>query len=257
MKSSKAKLIVANWKMNPETSEKAKAIASDMARGSRAFGSIKLVLCPPFVFLGDVAKAVSVSKKVALGAQDVFIGKGAAHTGEVSPEMLKGAGVKYVIVGHSERRAEGETDEIVREKLSGALACGLKVIVCVGEKERNEHGDQFKEVKRELESALFKLPRKFVKNLIIAYEPVWAIGKSEKEAMKPEELHEMAIFIKRVASDLLGKAGIEKILILYGGSVTHTNAKEIVEKGNVDGLLVGRESLKTKEFIELVKEVGK
>ncbi len=192
-----------------------------------------------------------------MGAQDVFIGIGVAHTGEVSAEMLKGAGVKYVIIGHSERRAVSDTDEIVREKLFGTLKDGLKVILCVGEKERNEHGVQYPEIKRQLESALLKVPKKFMKNLVIAYEPVWAIGKSEKEAMKPEELHEMTIFIKRVLSDLLSKAEIEKVAILYGGSVTKNNAQEIIEKGNVDGLLIGRESLKAENFIELVKEIGK
>ena len=257
MKNSKTKLIVANWKMNPESVEEAKEIAAEIARKSRGFGSVKVIMCPPFLFLSDVAKAVSASKKIILGAQDVFIGTGAAHTGEVSAEMLKTVGVKYVIIGHSERRAVSDTDEIVREKLFGALKDGLKVILCVGEKERNEHGIQYPEIKRQFESALIKLPKKFVKNLVIAYEPIWAIGKSEKEAMQPEALHEMTIFIKRVVSDILGKSEIEKIAILYGGSVTKNNAKEIIEKGNVDGLLVGRESLKTEHFVELVKEIGK
>lgn len=250
------KLIAANWKMNPETAEEARAIALALNKKAGKFGKAKLVICPPFLFLGEVAKALS-SKKIALGAQDLFVGAGVSHTGEVSAEMLKSAGVKYVIVGHSERRALGDTDEAVRAKLFGALEDDLKAILCIGEKERNHHGSQFEEIQSQIESALGKLPRKFVKNLSIAYEPVWAIGKSDKDAMKPAELHEMTIFIKRVISDLLGKKEIEKVSIFYGGSVTKNNAKEIVEKGNVDGLLIGRESLKVENFLELIEEVGK
>jgi len=257
MKTSKTKLIVANWKMNPESLDNAKAISSEIARYSKGFKSAKVVICPPFIFLNEVAKTISASKKVLLGAQDVFAGQGAAHTGEIGPEMLKKSGVKYVLIGHSERRAVSDTDEIVREKLFTVLKEGLKVILCIGEKERNHHGSQFEEIQKQIESALTKLPKKFAKDLVIAYEPVWAIGRSEKEAMKPDAIHEMTIFIKRVLSDLLGKNEIEKISILYGGSVTKGNAKAIIEKGNINGLLVGRESLKVEDFAELVKEIGK
>jgi len=257
MKISKTKLVVANWKMNPESLDKARMISSEITKHAKIFGSVKLVICPPFIFLNEVAKTISGSKKVFLGAQDVFAGQGVAHTGEIGPEMLKKAGIKYVIVGHSEKRAVSDTDEIVREKLLAVLKEGLRVILCVGEKERNHHGSQYEEIQRQIESALGKLPRKFVKNLVIAYEPVWAIGRSEREAMRPEELHEMTIFIKRVISDLLGKNEIEKVLILYGGSVTKGNAKNIVEKGNVNGLLVGRESLKVSDFADLIQEIGK
>ncbi len=248
-------LIVANWKMNPEKEEEAKSIVSLINKKVRTFGKVKLVICPPFIYLAAVQGLISKSKKIYLGAQDVFVGTGVAHTGEVSGDMLKGTGVKYIIVGHSERRATLDTNEIVREKLFGALKDGLKVILCVGEKERSDMGVQYAEVKLQLESALTKLPKKFLKNVVIAYEPVWAIGKSEKEAMKPEQLHEMSIFIKRVVGDILKTKEIKKLIILYGGSVTKNNAKEIIEKGNVDGLLIGRESLKVENFLELIKEV--
>ncbi len=248
-------LIVANWKMNPEKEEEAKKIASLISKNARHFGRVKLVICPPYIYLSTVASVISKSKKIYLGAQDVYIGDGVAHTGEVSGEMLKSAGVKYVIIGHSERRAMLDTDEVVKVKLFGALKDGLKVILCVGEKDRNANGDQYNEVKKQLESALTKLPKRFLVNLIIAYEPVWAIGKSENEAMKPEELHEMSIFIKRVISDILKTKDIKKLSILYGGSVTKNNATEIIKKGNVSGLLIGRESLKAENFLELIKEL--
>lgn len=249
------KLIVANWKMNPETLEEAKAIVGEVSKKSKKFKSAKIVLCPPFIYLSEVERMVSSHKNISLGAQDIFIGEGASHTGEISPEMLKSTGTKYIIVGHSEKRALQDTDEIVHEKLFGALKNNFKVILCVGEKERGDHAGQYHEMKGQLESAFFKLPKNLIKNVIIAYEPVWAIGKSEKEAMKPEELHEMAIFIKKIASDVLGAKYVEKLQILYGGSVTKNNAKEIIEKGNVNGLLVGRESLKTENFLELIAEL--
>ncbi len=248
-----AKLIIANWKMNPETKEQAEHIASEIRAKTKGAKS-KVVMCPPFVYIHEVAEKISGAKNIMLGAQDVFQNAGSAHTGEVSPEMLKSAGVKYIIVGHSEKRAAGDTDEVVREKLFTALK-KFKAILCVGEKERNTEGEYFSEIQYQLKSALTKLPKMFVKNLVIAYEPVWAIGKSEKEAMKPHELAEMVIFIKRVVSDILKIKNPKKIMILYGGSVTAGNAKNIIEGGNVSGLLVGRESLKAEEFSELVKEL--
>jgi len=250
-------LIVANWKMNPESKEKAKAIVSEIESKIKKVKSVRVVICPPFVFLNEVAKSISSSKKLYLGAQDLFIGEGVSHTGEISPKMLKNAGAKYIIVGHSEKRELSDNDEMVREKLLGALKEGFKTILCVGEKERDAHGKYYQFLKNQLESALTSLPKKFIKNLIIAYEPVWAIGKSEKEAMKPEQLNEMAIFIKRVVSDTLHYKEINKLPVLYGGSVTFGNGKDIVEKGNVNGLLVGRESLEAEHFFKLIKEISK
>ncbi len=249
------KLIVANWKMNPESPEKAKAIVSEIESKIKKLKSVRIIICPPFVFLNEVAKEIAGLKKIYLGAQDLFIGQGVSHTGEISPEMLKHSGVKYIIVGHSEKRELSDTDEIVREKLLGTLKNGFKAILCVGEKERDGQGKYYQVLKNQLESAIHGLPKKFIKNLIVAYEPVWAIGKSEREAMKPEELNETVIFIKRVISDTLHYKEIEKILVLYGGSVTFGNAKNIVERGNVNGLLVGRESLKVENFLELIKEI--
>ena len=249
------KLIVANWKMNPSSADKAKEIIAGIKKESKSFGDVRLVICPPFVYLNEVSNAISSSKKLILGAQDVFVGLGVSHTGEVGVDLLKKAGVKYIIVGHSERRATLDSDEVVKAKMLGALKENFKVILCVGEKERDEHGNHYHEIKRQLEDAIIKLPKKFIKNLVIAYEPVWAIGRPENEAIKPDQLHEITIFIKRLISDTLGAEAVKKVKILYGGSVTKNNFKEIVEKGNVDGLLIGRESLKVENFVELIKEI--
>ena len=249
------KLIVANWKMNPESMGEAKKIMAEIKNKSKSFGNARLVVCPPFIFLNEVFKIISSSKKILLGAQDVFVGQGVAHTGEIGSKLLKKAGVKYIIVGHSERRKTLDTDEIVKEKMLGSLKEGFKTILCIGEKERNEFGDYYNEIKKQLEDAIKKLPKKLIKNLIIAYEPVWAIGKRESEAIMPEQLHEITIFIKRLLSDILGAKEMKKVIILYGGSVTKNNFKEIIEKGNVGGLLIGRESLETKNFVEMLKSI--
>ena len=249
------KLIVANWKMNPGSAEKAKEIASEINKKFKSSDDLQLVICPPFIFLNEVSKIISQSKNIILGAQDIFVGQGESHTGEVGIKLLKSAGVKYVLVGHSERREALDTNDVVKEKMMGSLKEGLKVILCVGEKERNEHGDHYHEVRKQIENAIIKLPKGLIKNLIIAYEPVWAIGKPENEAIKPDQLHEITIFIKRLVSDILGAKEVGKVKILYGGSVTKNNFKEIIEKGNVDGLLIGRESLKINNFLELIREI--
>ena len=249
------KLIIANWKMNPKSAEAAMETITNIYKQSKVFGSAYLVVCPPFIFLNEVGKVISASKRISLGAQDVFIGEGVSHTGEVGVDLLKKAGVKYILVGHSERRISLDNDQLIKEKMIGSLKNGFKVVLCVGEKERNEHGDHYNEIKKQIEFVLIKLSKKLIKNLIIAYEPVWAIGKSEDEAIKPSELYEITIYIKRIINDILGEKSVKKIKILYGGSVTKNNAKEIIEKGNIDGLLIGRESLKVNNFIELIKEI--
>ena len=249
------KIIVANWKMNPASVDRAREIVIEINKKSKNFGDINLVVCPPFVYLNEISKIISSSKNIILGAQDVFVGQGVSHTGEVGISLLRAIGVKYVLVGHSERREILDSDDVVREKTRESLKAGLKVILCVGEKDRNEHGDHYREVARQLENAITKLPKKLIKNLTIAYEPIWAIGKPESEAIKPEQLQEMTIFLKRVLSDSLGAKEMSKVKILYGGSITKNNFKEIMEKGNVDGLLIGRESLKVSNFLDLIREI--
>jgi triosephosphate isomerase len=249
------KLIVANWKMNPESIKEAKDIVLKLKKNANKFSNHRLVVCPPFIFLNEISSLISSSKKILLGAQDVFVGDGVSHTGEVGIEQIKKAGAEFVIIGHSERRNILDSEDIIKEKAVESLKSGLKVILCVGERNRNEHGDYYAEVKKQIEDVVAKTPKKLINNLIIAYEPIWAIGKSECDAMRPDELHEMSIFIKRLIGDLLGMKEINKIKILYGGSVTKNNAKDILDRGNVDGLLIGRESLKIDNFIELIRGI--
>jgi triosephosphate isomerase len=246
-------LIVGNWKMNPETVEKAKEIFRETQRAAKELKNTKVVICPPFVYLSDLEKINT--GPVVMGAQDVFWEKSGSFTGEISPGMLKKEGEGYVILGHSERRGLGETDLVVSKKINAALKIGLRVILCVGEKTRDEHGEYLHFLRSQIINSIGKLQKRYLAKLVIAYEPVWAIGKGEAEAMKPEDIHIMTIFIKKVLGEIYKSPKILEIPILYGGSVSHNNAKEIVTLGEVQGLLIGRESLNPKKFGELLKNV--
>lgn len=165
--------------------------------------------------------------------------------------MLNDLGVTYVIVGHSERRMRGETDELISKKVNVLLEAGMNTILCVGEKERSENGAHLDFLKEQIKNSLNKVSKKNISKLIVAYEPVWAIGA--KEAMSPENIYEMTIFVRKVLSDIYGHDQAISTPVLYGGSVNFRNALDIFVKGQVDGLLVGRESVNSDGFTELLK----
>ncbi len=244
-------LVVANWKMNPRTILKAKDIFSGTKKITKTLKNTKVVVCPPFVYLSDLEKLND--SPVVLGAQDVFWEKEGSFTGEISSGMLKQEG--YVIIGHSERRELGETDEMVSKKIISAIRSGLKPILCIGEKERDYHGEYLHFLRTQIINSLGKLQKKYLVNLLIAYEPIWAIGKKEGKAMKESDIHETSIFIKKVLADIYDKKNALFVPILYGGSVGKDNARNIIKKGEVQGLLVGHESLSVKKFSELLKNV--
>lgn len=248
-------LVVGNWKMNPETAEKAKEIFLGIKKETKALKNTRVVICPPYVYLSDLEKNNSGggSSSVILGAQDMFWEKSGSYTGEISGGMLSGEG--YVILGHSERRELGETDEMIAKKIVSAIKSGLKPIVCVGEKERDPHGDYLHFLRAQIINSLGKLPKRLLDKIVIAYEPVWAIGKSEEEAMKPGDIHETSLFIRKVLAEIYEQKIAVAVPIIYGGSVNHNNAKEMIVSGEVQGLLVGRESLNAKKFGELLKNV--
>ena len=235
--------------MNPQTVEEAKRIATSVKKVSLKTKKIETIVCPPFVY----AHLIKPVDTFSLGLQDVYFEQAGSFTGEVSAEMVKSVGARYVIVGHAERRKMGETDEVVAQKLNAVIDAGLSPILCVGEKTRDEHGDYLAVLKAQIVASLGKLARKEVKNLVIAYEPLWAIGASS--AMTPADVHETALFIKKVLSDTYGQEYALAVKILYGGSVTFKNAKDIVALGQVDGLLVGRESVNPEGFNLILKEI--
>ncbi len=246
------KIIIANWKMNPSTLKEARLIFGGTKQAAAKLKNVETVICPPFLYLHEL---MPKGGKLRMGAQDVFWDdKKTSYTGEISAKMLKDAGAKYVIIGHSERREHlGETNETVNKKIKNALKSGLKVVFCVGEKERNSECDYLRFVREEIETGLKGVPRKLVKNLIVAYEPVWAIGKSGKNAADPEDVSRMVIYVRRTLMPVTGKDWAKKIPILYGGSTDAKNAEGFLRRAGVRGLLVGHQSLIPKSFGEILK----
>ncbi len=246
------KLVVGNWKMNPPTLKEAKKVIRMTRNAASELVNTEVAPCPPFVFI-----SACISNKnpdsFHIGAQSVSVDEGGAHTGQVSAGMLKDLGVKYVIVGHSEERAAGDTDQMVSRRIQSALASHIKVIVCVGEATRDESGVYLETLKNQIKNSLANIPENQAKNIILAYEPIWAIGSSE--AMMPSQVFEMSLFVKKAFSDVFGHDPAMKVPVLYGGAVNYRNAADIVSIGKVDGLLVGRESFNVTGFPDLLKAV--
>ena len=251
-KDMKKKIIVGNWKMNPIALKEAMKIFSSVRRTASKLSSTHVVICPPLLYVQKFASSRAVSP-ISIGAQNVFFEEQGHFTGEISSSMLKNIGVNHVIVGHSERREMGETDEIISKKVQAVLEMGIHPILCVGEKERDVHGLYLDVLKSQIKNSLAKTTKKLIGQVIMAYEPVWAIGA--KEPMDPAIIQEMAIFVRKVISDMFGHENAMKTLVLYGGATNFRNASDIINLGKVDGLLVGRESVNVPGFVELLKAV--
>lgn len=240
------KLIIGNWKMNPENFRAAERLARSTAKAVRA-AKADVVVCPPHPFLG-----MKLPKALRLGAQDLSSEKDGAHTGDVSSRMLSSMGVRYVIVGHSERRASGDTQETVNKKMKNTLSAGLVPVLCVGEEVRDDHSHYLHVIREELKSALKGIPKDTLTRVIVAYEPVWAVGRSAAGVLSPEDALQMNIYIRKVFADLAGEIAAKKLKVLYGGSVDAKNAGGFLTEGRMDGLLVGRASLDAKQFGAIV-----
>ncbi len=246
-------LIVANWKAYVEDVAKAKKLFSLSKRLSKNTKH-KLVLCPAAPHLGILA--ANNTSKVALGAQDVSLSTGGAATGEVTAKMLGKLEVSYALVGHSERRAKGETDAEVSEKIQHLLAQDVTPILCIGERERDAGAEYLSFVRAQIAAALTPLTQKERMELVIAYEPVWAIGKSAADALPEHELMEMVLYIRKVLGEYLpGKAPL-KTSILYGGSAEPGNARSLAGGTGIDGFLIGHASVDAMMFEELVEAVS-
>ncbi len=260
-------IIIANWKMNPATQKEAKQLFDGVKKGIKNT-KIDVVICPPFVYLEEISG-------LTLGAQDVFYKEKGAFTGEISPQMLKDLRVEYVIVGHSERRRYfGETDETINKKIKAVLDSKLKPIFCVGE---NEGEDKQTVVERQIAEGLKDISRDSLKNIIVAYEPVWAISSSptnfesrqgrgdmssklnsklvgdKVKNCSIDETMKSILLIRKTLSNLFSRQLADKMPILYGGSVTSKNSAQYLKDAGVDGLLVGGASLDAVEFSEIVK----
>lgn len=244
------KFIVGNWKMYPRSLTEAKEIAAEIrgiARKAVAKG-VQPVLCPPAVFLSSL---IGSTNALQFGGQNAAaLGEGPL-TGEISPVQLASLGAKYVILGHSERRALGETDAEVSAKVIAAVKAGLMVILCVGEKERDHDGRYFVAVANQLRASLEGFPESKSAYLMIAYEPIWAIGVNATHPATPRDHQEMSMLLRRTLAELFGKQKGFHIPLLYGGSVDPKNAQSFLDIG-ADGLLVGRASLRAKDFALII-----
>ena len=242
-------LIAGNWKMNG-LSKDGLELAKGVAAESKGFESCDFLICPPFTLLASAKKALRGSK-VALGAQDVHFAEKGAHTGDISPLMLKDLGCKFVIVGHSERRTDhGESSELVCQKAKAAHDHGLTAVICIGETDAERTAGKTIEVCTK--QILASVPEKSTyRNTVIAYEPVWAIGSGKTPT--PAEVEEVHAAVRKVLAKKLSKAQAAKMRILYGGSVKPNNAAEFLGLEDVDGALVGGASLKVADFIAIAK----
>lgn len=243
--------VVANWKMNPMTFAEAKQFFRAVNKNMKPSKSVEVVICPPFVYLNSQF-AVHSSQFLRLGAQDCFWEQKGAFTGEISPPMLKNLGCEYVIVGHSERRRHlGETDEMVHRKLNAVLAAKMRPILCIGETaEERERGFTHRVLQKQLMAGLRGIKKSVLEKIILAYEPVWAIGTGN--ACSFEEAEKALHFIRRLLKTM-GGVHIAKFLpILYGGSVNSLNAAGYVKQATFQGLLIGGASLDPVEFIKIV-----
>lgn len=249
------KLIVGNWKMYPSTIKDAKAKFTEIKKTANTLRNVQTVICPPFVYVSELKK-LATGHRCTVGAQNAWHENEGAFTGEVSTEMIKSIGAQYVILGHSERRAMGETDELINKKVLAAIKSELTVVLCVGERERDQDGVYMKFISEQLKRALSGVQKKDVTKIVIAYEPIWAIGKHAAHAASPDDALEVSILIKKTLTDLYGKDA-SVISILYGGSVDEKNAWEFLIKSQVDGLLVGRASLDSKVFSEILMSAEK
>ena len=243
--------IAGNWKMNLNRGQSLSLVQS-LVESLRGVSDVDIAVCPPAVYLGELGKALHATN-IGLGAQNVNSKAEGAYTGEISCSMLKDVGCRYVILGHSERRAiYGETDSMVNEKLHAVLAAGLTPIVCVGETlEQREAGQTQQVVRSQCIGSLAGLTEDQMLKTVLAYEPVWAIGTGKTAS--PAQAEEVHKDIRSLLETQFSVGTAQKIIVLYGGSVKADNAQELLSEPNIDGALVGGASLKQDSFEGIIK----
>ncbi len=247
------KIVAGNWKMNLDLDEGLKlAGAIDKYFAEKPAEKGQVIICTPFIHLAGAA-GILKHGKIALGAQNCASEASGAYTGEISPWMIKSTGAQYVIIGHSERRSYyNEDDKILNKKTLLAINTGLKVIFCIGEVlNERESGNHFIVVRRQLEEGLFPLTEEQMDSIVIAYEPVWAIGTGLTAS--PEQAQEMHKYIRELLKGKYGNECAKKMPILYGGSCKPSNAAEIFSQPDVDGGLIGGAALKKEDFTAIVE----
>lgn len=247
------KVIAGNWKMNNNLGESIN-LASELKTKLPELGENQVIICPPFTSLESVKEIIKDSA-IELGAQNMSEQDSGAFTGEISAEMLKSVGCEYVILGHSERRTiYKESDELINSKVKKALEAGLKPIFCIGETlEERESGVTNNVVKRQVTNGLKDISETSLTQIILAYEPVWAIGTGKTAS--PAQAQEVHKFLRDLIAEIYSETAAHNIIIQYGGSVKPDNANELLSQADIDGALVGGACLKSGSFIDIIKSV--
>lgn len=247
------KIVAGNWKMHHSYHEAVACFATLYEHREEFPAGVEVIVFPPDLYIREFSKKLHLSDHLSVGAQNCFYQTEGAFTGEISPAMLKSVGAKYCIVGHSERRTLfGETDEIVMKKVHSAINVSLSVVLCCGEPlEVREDQSHFAWVERQIKAALFDLDEEQIKKVIIAYEPVWAIGTGKTASV--EQAQEMHQFIRTLVAEKFGTDIADSVCILYGGSCNPENAPLLFAAPDVDGGLIGGASLKLSTFLPVIK----
>ena len=247
--------LIGNWKMAPEKNTQAVDLIKKTTEVAKLYKkTLTTIICPPSVFVPLAAKTIKIP--LLIGSQGVAGSVVVAQTGKVSASMLKDSGANYCIIGHSEMRARGDSNTDVKEQLSRLLEKKIIPIVCIGEKTRDAQGWYLSEIKEQLETAFADIAALQAKKIIIAYEPVWAIGASAARPASPAECREMMLFIRKFLSDKYDEKTAKAMVIVYGGSADEFNARSFVDEGGAQGFLVGRVSLEPKRFAALAKNIS-
>jgi triosephosphate isomerase len=254
-------LIVGNWKAYVQSTDHAKKLYAAANRLSSTLRDTEIVLAVPAPYLGlllaagaTAGRAKASGRKVSLAAQDLSISTGGAATGETTAALLRDLGVTHAVLGHSERRTLlGETDAIVAEKVQQAHANKIIPVVCIGERERDPDAKYLKLLRAQIAAIFTPLSPKERLQTVLAYEPIWAIGKRAADALAPADLQEMVLYIRKILGDYVPGRGAQKIRLLYGGSVEPANIESLAKGTGIDGFLPGRASTDEKTFAELVK----
>lgn len=247
------KIVIGNWKMNPSTTKEATQIFDKTQKHQflKKIKNTEVVICAPFIYLSGLKKN---SRKVQIGAQDAYPGDTGAFTGEVSALMLSNLKTGFVIVGHSERREKGETNQTINQKIKSLISKNIKPILCIGESVRDAEHTYLGFIQKQIEECLEGVSKTILSNIVIAYEPIWAIGKNALRPATPAEFLEISIFIRKVLADKFGIKYVRDIRIIYGGSANPENTLPFLLDGKADGFLVGRDSLDPNKFVSIIEK---
>lgn len=244
-------VIVANWKMHPQNRKESRRLLEQTKKLAEKHPKVSIIVAPPALYLQDLAGGRG--RRVMFAAQNGHFDAEGAHTGEISMTQIKDARATHVLVGHAERRAAGETNEDTRKKVKAALTAGLTPILCIGESKREQGGEHFDVVRMQIRTGFADVPDAKISKVLVAYEPVWAIGAVKP--LSPRDMHEMSIFIRKVLVDTRGEAG-HSLKILYGGSIDEGNARGMLQGGDVCGILLGRASVSMEHFAPLLDSIS-